>query len=394
MKLVIAGKNSIAVDVLKHVLENTNFDVYVILNKNENFKNSFQKSLGFFSKKWNVKIVSLEEIYKLKNLIFLSLEFDSIIKPNLFNSKKLYNIHFSLLPAYKGMYTSAHPILNNENFSGVTFHKIDNGIDTGDIIFQKKIKISNTDTAKKLYNKYIRNGTSLIIDNFDKIINNSFTAVKQSHINASYYSKKSIDYSNLEIDYNKSAFEINNQLRAFSFYDYQLPKFKSFEIIKWKILNSKSNNKPSELIFDNKKNFIEISTIDYDMRLFYNLYNNLWEACKKNDFSSLSKLINLKNIDLEFKTKEGWTALIISVYNSSIECVKLLIKNGANINAKNYNNTTVLMYAISSPFLKNKLKIIELLIINKVDLHAKDYYGKDVFDWSKNNKAVLELLNR
>ena len=57
-----------------------------------------------------------------------------IIKTKNFKSNKLFNLHFSLLPSYKGMHTSAFPILNGEKYSGVTIHKIDNGIDTGDII--------------------------------------------------------------------------------------------------------------------------------------------------------------------------------------------------------------------------------------------------------------------
>lgn len=72
------------------------------------------------------------------DLIFISLEFDKIVNPDLFKDARLYNIHFSLLPSYKGMYTSAIPILNGEEMVGVTFHEIDKGIDTGNIIAQKK----------------------------------------------------------------------------------------------------------------------------------------------------------------------------------------------------------------------------------------------------------------
>ena len=155
MNLIIAGKNNIAVDVLKFALDNLNMPIFVVLNKTENFQNNFQKSLGFYAKRWNVTIKKLEDIYDLNDSIFLSLEFDRIIKPDLFKSKNLFNIHFSLLPAYKGMYTSALPILNGEDKSGVTLHRIDSGIDTGEIIAQTEIKINYKDTARDLYIKYI-----------------------------------------------------------------------------------------------------------------------------------------------------------------------------------------------------------------------------------------------
>ena len=53
------------------------------------------------------------------------------------------------------MYTSALPIINNELETGVTLHKIDSGIDTGDIIDQIKFKIENNFTARDLYFKYL-----------------------------------------------------------------------------------------------------------------------------------------------------------------------------------------------------------------------------------------------
>lgn len=58
--------------------------------------------------------ITLEQAYEIENLIFISCEFDQLIKPEKFNSPFLYNIHFSLLPAYKGMYTSALPLYNGE----------------------------------------------------------------------------------------------------------------------------------------------------------------------------------------------------------------------------------------------------------------------------------------
>ena len=68
--------------------------------------------------------------------MFISLEYHRLIDPLKFVTSKLYNPHFSLLPAYKGMYTSALPLLNDEKDAGVTLHHIDSGIDTGDIIDQ------------------------------------------------------------------------------------------------------------------------------------------------------------------------------------------------------------------------------------------------------------------
>ena len=165
MNIIIAGKNNIAVDFLKYVLELKNLNVFVILNKTDNFKNSFQKSLGFYARLWNVSIINLENSYVIENAIFISLEFDKLIKPSLFKTNAIFNIHFSKLPAYKGQYTSSWPILNNEIESGVTLHKIDNGIDSGSIVDQYSFPINKNETARSLYLKYIEYGTKLIIKN-------------------------------------------------------------------------------------------------------------------------------------------------------------------------------------------------------------------------------------
>ncbi|EAK1781968.1 hypothetical protein CVR99_08615, partial [Campylobacter upsaliensis] len=147
MKVCIAGKNDIAVNALEFLL--TFYepkDLIVVPNQNDEGKDTWQRSLKKVAQKYGVKIVSLEECYSVKDLLFISLEFDLIIKPEKFVSKRLFNIHFSNLPKYKGVYTSIMPILYGENEAGVTLHYIDDGIDTGDIISQRLFKIGLNDT--------------------------------------------------------------------------------------------------------------------------------------------------------------------------------------------------------------------------------------------------------
>ena len=388
MILIIAGKNNIAVDVLKFALDNLNMPIFVVLNKTENFQNNFQKSLGFYAKRWNVPIKKLEDIYDLNDSIFLSLEFDRIIKPDLFKSKNLFNIHFSLLPRYKGMYTSALPILNGENKTGVTLHRIDSGIDTGEIIAQIKIKITNSDTARDLYIKYIRFGSDLVIKHFNTLIDNSFNSRVQSADNSTYFSKKSIDYNNLKINFVQTAFQISNQLRAFTFREFQLPKFNNIDISSSVITKKKSSNKPGNILKEDNYSIV-ISTIDFDIVLEKDLFGLMCNYCKTNDHVSIERLLNYKTIDLEEKTKQGWTLLIIAAYNGSLESVDLLIKAGADVNAKNYNLTSVLMYAKNNAIISNSYKLIEKLIENGANIYLKDIHGKNVIDWVKTENEDL-----
>ena len=388
MRLIIAGKNSIAVDVLGYAMKNLDISISVVLNRTEDFKNSFQKSLGFYANLWKIPIINLEEVYEFHDAIFLSLEFDRIIKPSLFKTNFLYNIHFSLLPAYKGMYTSALPLINAESETGVTLHKIDSGIDTGDIISQKKIKISENDTARKLYLKYINEGTKLVIENLSSLINDNYKSFPQSSLGSSYFGKNSIDYNNLKIYYRKSAFQVVNQLKAFSFREYQLPKFNNIEIGSWEITNEKSILKPGTIVKELTKGF-QIATIDFDIILNFDLYGRLCEYSENNNCNALKNLLTVSNLDLETKTKEGWTALIIAAYNGCYECVKQLINAGAEVNAHNNNFTTVLMYAKTNASKTKDNRIINYLLENGADIKLKDVFGKTVIDWVKEEDNEL-----
>ncbi|MCV3479597.1 formyltransferase family protein [Campylobacter sp. CNRCH_2015_1657] len=259
IKLCIAGKNDIAVNSLEYILKN-HFkpnQVAIIPNKNDFGVNSWQKSLLNYALNNNVKIITLEEAYNLEQIIFFSLEFDRIVKVEKFKSDKLFNIHFSALPKYKGVFTSITPILNNETESGVTLHCIDNGIDTGDIIDQYLFPININDTARDLYFNYLNYGEYLFKKNIQKIINNTYENFKQNSIGSSYFSRQDIN-TNHKINFKKTSFEIHNQIRAFIFKEYQLPIISKTKIIK----STLTNEFIGYNIFEEFKEYFIISGID------------------------------------------------------------------------------------------------------------------------------------
>jgi len=84
---------------------------------------------------------------------------------------KIINIHPALLPNYggKGMYViNVHKAvkMNNEKKSGITIHYVDNGYDTGKIIFQKEVKISKLDSVEDISNKV----HNLELEHFPRVI--------------------------------------------------------------------------------------------------------------------------------------------------------------------------------------------------------------------------------
>ena len=68
---------------------------------------------------------------------------------------KILNIHPSLLPKYKGLNTHEKALINKEKYSGCTVHFVNSRLDSGKIILQKKVKISENETVESLAKKIL-----------------------------------------------------------------------------------------------------------------------------------------------------------------------------------------------------------------------------------------------
>ena len=103
-------------------------------------------------------------------------------------------MHISLLPYNKGADPNLWSYLENSP-KGVTIHKIDKGLDTGDIILQKKVQddIEN-DTLKTSYDRLIQEIVKLLADNAEDILNNKITAHKQQGTGSIHYLKDKEKY--------------------------------------------------------------------------------------------------------------------------------------------------------------------------------------------------------
>ena len=270
MNICIAGKNDISANALEYAYEKLGpKKLFALPNQNDSGIHKWNKSLRKTAIEKQIRIInSIEELYNIENLIFISLEYDKIISVKKFQSSRLYNIHFSLLPRYKGVYTSALHILNYEKIAGVTLHLIDDGIDTGDIIDQIPFYLDKFINCRELYFLFNKYGLKLFKKNFMKLISKKVTYVKkpQSAFHSSYYSKSSINYKNLRIDLLKTAFEIDAHIRAFYFPEYQIPEVHDYPIEASTILSERSFQKPGSLLKDNSS-YIVISTIDFNLKL-------------------------------------------------------------------------------------------------------------------------------
>jgi methionyl-tRNA formyltransferase len=264
MKICIAGKNRVAVDGLRFVqAKYPTTKIYVIPVKNDTGKSEWQPSLRKYAFQNDIEIIDLHEISSNRIDLFLSLEFDSILKPKELNCLRVFNIHFSLLPKYRGVYTSAWPILNGESKSGVTLHRIDEGIDTGPIVDQIDFDLDDDENAYTLYEKYQTFGLAILKRNLNLLLNDKISAIPQID-KGTYYPKSSINYSSLEIDTNVSAEILSRQIRAYYFPAFQFPKLAGKTIRNPRISSLKSKYPPGRVVSINNKEIV-FSTRTFDV---------------------------------------------------------------------------------------------------------------------------------
>ena len=392
-KICIAGKNTIAVNVLEYVLKKKLYkkdEIIVVCNKTEDGKNTWQKSLRYFANKYGIAEVSLSDVYKIPNILFLSLEYDSIIQPQKFKTRYLYNIHFSALPKYKGMYTSALPIINNEKESGVTFHHIDTGIDTGNIVEQYIFPIDEDDTSRDLYAKFIMYGTKLVCKCLERMKKegNDLYGEAQDAKQSSYYSKNTIDYKNIKIDLNQTAIAIRNQIRAFHFREYQLPIVVNKKIASAKIINQPSTKKPGTIIWQNDR-MIMISSIDYDVLLLIDSFDDVMKAAMDNDIKAYTKIPE-RAMYVNEQGNNGLTPLMVAAYNGNYEMAMMLIADGSRLDSVNRNGTNILMCAKDGWLKNGDSRLFEYLLEKGLSLEDVDYIGMSLRDYC--NKAGIEKI--
>lgn len=122
------------------------------------------------------------------------------------------NVHASLLPKYRGAAPIARAIMDGADTTGVTIMRMDAGLDTGDMILARSIKIDPNDTCKTLTEKLTVLGSVALASALTDIENGVATFVPQNDADATYASK--ILPEDCIINWNMSAEAICRQVRG------------------------------------------------------------------------------------------------------------------------------------------------------------------------------------
>lgn len=202
----------------------------------------------------------IEKINKFDPDVGLAVSYGKIIPENIYTIPKYntFNIHFSLLPKYRGAAPVQYALLNGESETGVSSFYLEKTLDTGAILLQEKIPISIEDNSETLFRKLVPLGIEIMNKTLNKFKNGEIEGKGQVGEPSFAPILKKEDGL---IDWSLSAKEIYNRIRAlynwpgtFSIVGKGNLQGKRIKIIEALILENSSINEDFGKVFSTEKN--------------------------------------------------------------------------------------------------------------------------------------------
>lgn len=129
-----------------------------------------------------------------------------------------FNLHASLLPDYRGAAPINWSIINGDTKTGVSTFFIDEAIDTGNVIGQTEMSISENESAGELHDRMIEVGGKLVVETLNRIANNEVNPIPQSELGTSMRPAPKLFKDNTQIDWNATPEAIHNLIRGLNPY--------------------------------------------------------------------------------------------------------------------------------------------------------------------------------
>jgi len=166
------------------------------------------------------------------------------------------NLHGSLLPKYRGAAPIQWAIAEGEKVSGVTSMRLNEGLDTGDILLQRELAIAPDDTAITYGQRLSMIGAELMVETLRKLENGKLKPQPQDHSRASL--APILKKEDGQADFKSSAQRIYNRLRGFQPWpgSYTILKGKKLGITSASVHSYSGTQVPGELLVDRDQLFV------------------------------------------------------------------------------------------------------------------------------------------
>lgn len=265
------GTPEFSVPVLEGLIENYNV-VLVVTQPDKpvgRSKKNQETPIKKLAKMNNIPVITpnkikeeYQNIIDYKPDIIITCAYGQIIPKELIEYPRLgcINVHASLLPKLRGGAPIHRAVIDGHKETGITIMYMDEKMDNGDIISQRKIPISDIDNTGIIHDKLKKIGKELLLDTMKSIIVGTNERIKQDEKEVTYaYNIKRADEL---LDFTKTTKELYNQVRGLYPWplSYLLIDGLEIKVLEAKVHPDNINGKVGEII--DAKNELLIKTID------------------------------------------------------------------------------------------------------------------------------------
>ena len=165
------------------------------------------------------------------------------------------NIHASLLPKYRGASPIQRVIIDGETETGVTIMQMNAGLDTGDMLYQKKIPITSEDTFETLHDKLMVLGGEAITEALPLLEAEKLTPEKQDDAKTCYAALITKEMGRL--DFTKTAAELDRLIRGLTPWPSAYTFYRGKQLKIWKAIPMVTAHRetPGTILTVNKDSF-------------------------------------------------------------------------------------------------------------------------------------------
>lgn len=275
MKIVFFGSPDIAARSLKKILQRGH-DVGLIITQPDKpagrGKKPTPSPVKVFAQEQNIPVYqplkirqdpqALQKMEEVEPDLNVVVAYGQIIPASLiyFPKYNSINLHFSLLPKYRGASPVPWAILNGERTTGVTVFELNERMDEGDILAKREVEIFHGEYAYELESRLAETGAELLCQTIERI--DTIPHTKQDHSQATY--APLLKKEDGRIDWTKDAASVDRKVRAFTPWPSAFTYYGDKRI---KILKGRAQKKASPLfspgeILEVKKEGLEVGCGD------------------------------------------------------------------------------------------------------------------------------------
>lgn len=301
MKIVFFGTPEIAAPVLETLTQISNIEILSVVTQPDKPVGRKGKitppPIKTVAEKHNLKILQPHTKKELQTALkdikadfFIVIAYGMILPKEVLKIPKYgaINIHYSLLPKYRGASPIQESLLNGDTETGISIIKMDEELDHGPIILMKRMKIEDNDNLQTLSKKLSVISSQILPLALEDIIESTLHPIEQNHSQATFCKKTK--KSDGKINWNTPAKDIKNMIRAYTPWPsvFTEIKGKKIKILEADIEKSAPTAVPGKFVIENKT--LKISTKkgylipkvlqpegkkEMDIKTFLNGYQNL-----------------------------------------------------------------------------------------------------------------------